>query len=321
MSTNTDFKKQFLFPAVIGAALACSAIALIGGALTDDDSAQREQIASLENRILDLELSLSQKEEELKDARFFAAGAFDSFGQPQTGAADSAKNLSAAAKKAQPEQSGNELTTSATALDSQQIVKDLGTRSDRDPRSISEKVNDFLAANPSQENIAIASKSVFDLADNREILPDYELESLYQNQANPDLKRVIAQVMSTRGDNSLLEKQIAKTQTSLTSESPAVRQQALVELGKTRYASAANVVAPLLQDENTEVKLDALLALRATGNQNHVRLVEALVNHPDPAVSWLARDVANSLQNLSDKARTQLASADIVAELPVIAAQ
>src|SRR6187551_178131 len=314
MSTNIDFKKQFLLPAIIGAALTYGTIIL-----TADDSAQREQIAALESRILDLELSLNQKEEELKDARFFAAGAFDSFGQQQPSATNRAENLSTAAKKAEPEKSGGELAASTATPDNQQILRDLGTRSDRDPRSISEKVNDFLTANPSPENIAIASKSVFDLAENREILPDYELEALYQNQANPDLKRVIAQVMSTRGDNSLLEKQIAKTQASLSSDNPAVRQQALVELAKTRYASAANAIAPLLQDGNTNVKLDALLALRATGNQNHVRLVEALVNDPDPAVSWLAKDVMSNLQNLSDKARTQIASADIVAELPVIA--
>lgn len=316
MSTNMDFKKQFLFPAIIGAALTYGTILL-----TADDSAQREQIAALESRILDLELSLSQKEDELKDARFFAAGAFDSFGEQQAGAAKGTETLSSAANKKPPEQIGNELTASEAIPDSQQILRDLGTHSDRDPRSISEKVNDFLAANPSPDNIAIASKSVFDLAENREILPDYELEALYQNQANPDLKRVIAQVMATRGDNSLLEKQIAKTQVSLRSEDPAVRQQALVELAKTRYASAANAITPLLQDSDTGVKLDALLALRATGNQNHVRQVEALVNDPDPAVSWLAKDVMSNLQNLSDKARTQLASADIVAELPVIATQ
>lgn len=315
MGISTDFKKHFLLPACIGAALAYGALTL-----TADDATQREQISSLENRILDLELLLAQKEEELTDARFFSAGAFDATdtrAQAQPGAT---KNLSTAATNTQPERAEGELAISAATPDSQQLVKDLSTLSDRDPRSFSEKANDLLAGNSSKESIAIVSKSVFEMAENREILPDYELESLYQNQSNPDLKRVIAQVMSARGDNSLLEKQIAKTQASLRSDNPAERQQALVELGKTRYASAANAIAPLLQDADTGVKLDALLALRATGNQSHVRQVEALVNHPDPAVSWLAKDVINSLQNLSERARTQLASADIVAELPVIAA-
>lgn len=315
MVTNSDFKKHLLLPALIGAAITYGALSL-----TNDDGPQRAQIAALENRILDLELLLAQKEEDLADAHFFSAGAFavaDTSAQAQAGATNN--QAAVAATNAQPASAESQLSSNA-APDSQQLLKDLGTLSDRDPRSFSEKANELLGGNSSKESIAIVSKSVFDMAENREILPDYELESLYQNQSNPDLKRVIAQVMSTRGDNSLLEKQIAKTQTSLRSDNPAERQQALVELGKTRYASAANAIVPMLQDGDNSVKLDALLALRVTGNQSHVRQVEALVNHPDPAVSWLAKDVVNSLQNLSEKARTQLGSADIVAELPVIAA-
>lgn len=315
MSISTHFKKHFLLPASIGAALTYGAFTL-----TDDDVLQREQITSLESRILDLELLLAQKEEELTDARFFAAGAFDAYGQQQSGAVTSATSPSSAVKKTQPELTGSALAMSEATPDSQQLLKDLSTQSERDPRSFSEKANALLAGNSGKESVALVSKGVFDMADNREILPDYELESLYQSQSNPDLQRVIAQVMSTRGDNRLLEKQITKAQTSLSSENPAIRQQALVELGKTRYASAANAIAPLLQDGDNNVKLDALLALRATGNQSHVRLAETLVTHPDPAVSWLAKDVVNSLQNLSERARTQLDSTDIVAELPVIAA-
>lgn len=315
MSISTSFTKHFLLPACIGAAITYGALTF-----TADDSLQREQISSLESRILDLELALAKKEDELADARFFSAGAFGAttaHAQPQ---ADQTKTPSAIVNSAQPAPLESEVAVATDKPDAQQLLRDLGTKSDRDPRSFSEKANDLLAGNASPESIAIVSKSVFDMAENREILPDYELESMYQNQSNADLKRVIAQVMSTRGDNSLLEKQIAKTQTSLRSENPAERQQALVELGKTRYASAANAIVPMLQDGDTGVKLDALLALRATGNQSHVRQVEALVNHPDEAVSWLAKDVVNSLQNLSERARTQLGSADIVAELPVIAA-
>lgn len=311
-----SISKHFLLPAGIGAAITYGVLTF-----TADDTLHREQISALENRILDLELSLARKDEELADARFFSAGAFganNAVAQPQ---ADTTKTPNAVVNDAPPAPAVSEVAVAATDQpDIQQLLRDLGTKSDRDPRSFSEKANDLLAGNASYENIAIVSKSVFDMAENREILPDYELESMYQNQSDPDLKRVIAQVMSTRGDNSLLERQIAKTQTSLRSENPAERQQALIELGKTRYASAANAIVPMLQDSNTGVKLDALLALRATGNQNHVRQVEALINHPDEAVSWLAKDVVNSLQNLSDKARTQLASADIVAELPVIVA-
>lgn len=318
MGNNTDFKKHFLVPAFIGAAFTYGVHCLI-----DNEATQLAQISALENRILDLEVLLSQKEEELADARFFSTGAFASAQRQnqanQQQAGDTKKQL-AAAEQNSPVQSGSDSTTTPVVTDSQQVLRDLGTRSDRDPRSFSEKAGALLAGDATEENIAIVSKSVFDMADNREMLPDYELESLYQQQNNPELQRVVAQVLSTRGDNRLLEKQIARSQGNLSSDNPSVRQQALVELGKTRYVGAANAITPLLQDENASVKLDALLALRATGNQSHVHAVEALLNDPDPAVSWLANDVVNSLQNLSEKARTQLASSDIAAELPVIAA-
>jgi hypothetical protein len=309
MTITTNFKKHFLLPASIGAALTYGALTV-----TNNDSIQREHISALESQILDLELLLAQKEGTAA-TRSFAAGTFM---QQQSA---EAKRLSvSAAKNTQSEAANGTLTNSDGILDGKQLLKDLATRSDRDPRSFSEKANGLLASNSSKESVVIISNGIVEMAGNREILPDYELELLYQNQSDPDIKRVAAQVLATRGDNRLIEKQITDAQINLKSDDPVARQKALVELAKTRYASAANAIAPLLQDENNNVKLDALLALRATGNQSHTRLVEALVNDPDPAVSWLANDVINNLQNLSERARTQLASADIIAELPVIAA-
>ena len=104
MGISTDFKKHFLMPAFVGAALTYGVHCLI-----DDDAARLAEIRSLESRILDLEVLLSQKEEELADARFFATGAFASAqqqnqtNQPQTG--DTKKQL-AAAEQTSPAQSG-----------------------------------------------------------------------------------------------------------------------------------------------------------------------------------------------------------------------
>lgn len=313
MNIPLESKKHFLLPAFIGAAITYCALIL-----TADDSAQQQQIILLENRIQDLELLLTQKEEQLSNARLFT---FSAAGQHTPIATNIPNDASNPANKNQPEQLGQELTMVNSTFDSHQILKDLSTRSDLDPRSFNEKVNDLLVVNPSNENIAIISKGIFNMAENSENLPDYALESLYHDQTNPDIKRVAAQVLSLRGDNRLMEKQIATAQVNLRNTNPAERQKALIELAKTRHASAANVIAPLLQDNNIGVKLDALLALRATGNQSHINLVEKLANDPDPAVSWLAKDVISNLQNLSDRARTQLASSDIAAELPVIATQ
>jgi len=311
MNASTVFKKHSLIPALIGAVLAYGVFTL-----TADNSLERQQIETLENRIQGLELLLTQKEDQLNRARSFSFGG--SLQQRVAGEVRHATSNLKPTTESSPPSINNEQDSSEVAVNVDQKAKDLSTRSDRDARSIVEKINDFLATNPSQENIAIASKAVVDMADNNENLSNDALTSLYQNQTNADMKRVVAQVLSTRGDNSLIEKQISEAQTHLKNSNPLERQKALVELAKTHHASAADTIAPLLQDADTGVKLDALLALRATGNQSHVRLAEALVNHPDPAVSWLANDVVNSLQNLSDKARTRLASADIVSELPIL---
>lgn len=301
-------KQHFLFPALVGAAITYGLLNWASG----DDTAQHQQIASLENKIQELEILLAQKDDELINTRMFG---FHSIGQPS--ATKSSSDVAVTGADKQPLEHNQEMEAASPTPNNEQVLKNLVTMSDRDPRSFSIKVNDLLAENANTETIALISKGVFDLTESREILPDHELNTIYHGQANPDLKRVVAQVASARGDNSLMEKQIAEAQAGLRSENPAVRQKTLTELAKTRHASAANVITPLLQDSNSGVKLDALLALRATGNQSHIGMVERLVNDPDPAVSWLANDVINNLQNLSDKARTKLVSSDIMEELPV----
>lgn len=201
-------------------------------------------------------------------------------------------------------------------MDIEQIRKDLSTRFIGDPRTLGEKLRDFVAENASPQTIAIACKVVFDLAENPDALSNQEVDTLYHNQTNAELKRVLAQVLSLRGDNSLLEKLVVEARPSLVNPHPDERRKALIELAKTHYAGAANAIAPLLQDSDTSVQLDALLAMRTTGNESHIRYLENLLNHSDQSVSWLATDAINHLQNLSVKARTKLTLADIAAELP-----
>jgi hypothetical protein len=268
MSIPRYSNKHLILAACIGAVASYGVASVLL-----DDSAAREQIAALENKIHALEL----------------------------------------VQKPVLAQEDNATTQ---ALDIEQIRKDLSTRFIGDERTFGEKLRDFVAENAHQQTIAIACKVVADLAENPDTLTNQELVSLYENQTNPEFKRVLAQVLSLRGDNSLMEKQVIEAQAALKSGKPAERQKALVELGKSHYAGAANAIAPLVQDGDMSVQLDALLALRATGNESHIHYVESLVDHPDPSVSWLANDVINSLQNLSSKARTKLNSADIAAELP-----
>lgn len=308
MSLTVYTKKHLLLAAAVGALT--TYMVIHPGA---DDAETNPKITALENKIVDLEIVLAKKEQELLDARLFA---FDSAAQPRP-VEKKTTTTPEVVTAMQAEQADVQAPVSELTAARDQAVKDLVTQTENDPRSLTEKINELLASNPSRENLAIASKSLYDMAENPTILPDYALSALYHNQTNPDIKRVAAQVMSLRGDNTLIEKQITDAQAGLNSPNPETRQKTLVELAKTRYHSAADAIAPLLQDKDIGVKLDALLALRATGNESHVYLAQALVNHPDESVSWLAKDVISDLQMLSDRARTQIASTDIVAELPV----
>lgn len=299
--------KQFLLAASVGAAITYSLVFFL-----EDNSESYNYITGLENRITELEAALAKKNQD-------NAASLQGFSAPTN--SNAANKILALSNSTQPDniQPDSTESTNPVAPDHQQVLKDLATRNDFNPRSFSERINDFLSENPGKDNVALAAKAVVDMADNSEALSNFELEAVYQKQNDPDLKRVTAQVLSMRGDNSLLEKQIVDAQAGLRSDNPEARQKALVELAKTRYAGAANAIAPLLQDKNTAVKLDALLALRSTGNESHLHLVQSLVDDPDPSVSWLAKDVMDNLQHLSERARTRVSTNDIVAELPPVA--
>jgi len=202
-----------------------------------------------------------------------------------------------------------------------QKIKDLSTRFVGDDRSLAEKLRDFTAENADHTNIAIACKVITELAENRDALTDEDLKWLYQTQTNLEFKRVIAQVASFRGDNHLLNGYIKHLQPGLANSNPNERRKALGELAKTHYVGAAQLILPLLKDEDSSVILDALLALRATGNEEQLKALEPLLKHPDESINWLARDAATNLETLSKKARMRVLAADILLELPPIAMQ
>ena len=201
------------------------------------------------------------------------------------------------------------------------MLKDLSTRFIGDSRTLSEKLRDFLKENSGSQNVAVACKLLADLADNQEALTSQELHWLYQQDVKPDVKRVSAQVLSRRGDNALLDSYIAQYKPALDSNSPDERQAALMELAKTRYLGAANLIAPLLNEKDPVVLQNVMLALKVTGNEGHTAKLKALLNHPDESVSWLAQDTLDTLEVLSKKAHVRLSNADIAADLPPILEQ
>lgn len=279
---------------------------------TTGNSDEHERIASLENTVKTLESSLAKKEEELKSATRFTAQQ-----PPQDIVSKPSETKGVATQNKQNPIYGDQPVVNA-APSSVDILKSLETASINDPRPFTDKLKELLSSDLNKDKMAIASRGIFDMSRDRQTLPDYALQSIYNNHSDPNLKRVIAQVLSQRGNNALLDNQISEAQAQLKSQNPSDRQAALNQLSKIHSTKAVDAIAPYLLDPDTNVKLDALQALRNTGNQKNAGLVEMLVNDPDPSVSSLANEVLANLKNLSSTARTTPSRSDIEAELPVM---
>jgi hypothetical protein len=308
MTWLSNAKRHLILIALISAALGYGAHLLFADALSE-----HEKIVALENTIKNLESALAEKEEQLK-----------ALSQPTapltvTNNSENAGVRSELTEQDRAGQTAGSDHTQRSTPSSVEILKDLETTSDSDPRTFSEKLKEFLSTSTHADKTAIASRSIFDMASNRDSLPDYALQSIYNQQADPDLKRVIAQVLSQRGNHLLLDTQIAEAQAQLKSVHATDRQNALNQLAKTRSAKAVDAIAPYLLDADINVKLDALNALRDTGNQKHLSLIETLIHDPDPSVSSLAGDVSSQLKNLSSSARSTPSRTDIEATLPPLA--
>jgi outer membrane murein-binding lipoprotein Lpp len=268
-----------------------------------DRRTQEQKIRSLESEIATLEASLQEKEHELKDAR------------PDSRAAQNTESpANGGARKERVEQAA-----AGNVGGSYQVLKELEADSATDPRTDEQKLQALLADNPTDEEAAIACRFIFNKAADTRGLPDYALQSIYAGQTNPDLKRVIAQVLSQRGNDALLNQQIVEAQATLRSTNPKDHLDALDRLARIHSVRAVDAIAPSLQDPDRTVRLAALFALRDSGNQRHIDLAEPLTRDADPSVSTLAANVVSALKNLSSSARTSYSRADIEAELPPIA--
>ena len=302
--SGTSSKKNLVLVALVGVALVCTITFLIIHQMN-----QTRRIQSLEGTIRTLQSSVEEKERELKNIRPRSRDQ----GNEISNARGKGKSANGIGEKA-----GGQVVSGRTT-GSLQILKDLDEVSDADSRTYAEKLQELLSEGSTEEEAAIASRFIFEKARDQQGLPDYSLQAIYATQTNPDLKRVIAQVMSQRGNDALLNNHISEVQARLKSAQPGDRLEALSQLGKTHSTHAVDAIAPSLQDPDPTVRLAALLALRDTGNQRHVDLVETMINDPDPSISSLAGDVLSRLKTLSSSARTSFSRSDIEAELPPIA--
>jgi hypothetical protein len=158
-------------------------------------SRDEPSVASLQRTISSLQIQILAKDNELRALHqrasmtptlapaVFNNAPTSSVGNPPEEMPDSSEQVS------------DESVDAPVAVDGVATLKDLETESDSDPRLFADKLKDFLADNADPQKAAIASRGIFDMANDRNNLPDYALQSMYNKQSVPNLSRVFAQVI------------------------------------------------------------------------------------------------------------------------------
>jgi hypothetical protein len=293
-------------PKVIVALITLIAIlAGLGYFVASDDSAQEndkllQKIANLETQVDQLQRQLAEKQNK---GTAFSNRTLSKDSSP-------AENINSTLENGSPIRNYSGSGMQELPLE-HQTLDQLRNLASTNPSEASAMLRALVEKNRNNENSRVVARGIYDLSKDPESLPNDLLTSIYSNQTDQDVKRISAQVLAQRGDNSLLEKYIAEGASQITHQDPAERSAALYALSKTGSKLAATAIQPLLHDPDTSVRMDALLALRSTGNQSHLSGVKQLLNDPDENVRDLARDVIDNLSSLSENAHTKVTDADI----------
>lgn len=195
------------------------------------------------------------------------------------------------------------------------VLEDIQRLAETDPAQAATILQHLVEKNPDSRESPLVAHGIYELSKDETNLPDYQLESIYDNQKDRNVQRVSAQVLAQRGDSRLLERYIAESANQLSNENPAERSASLYSLSKTGSKLAANAIVPLLDDQEASIRMDALAALNATGNQSHLDQVTRLLNDPDENVRTLAGNVIENLTNLSENARSTISDEAIAQNL------
>ncbi|MDO6684130.1 MULTISPECIES: HEAT repeat domain-containing protein [unclassified Agarivorans] len=183
------------------------------------------------------------------------------------------------------------------------------------PFDVEEQINTLLLSKQAND-LAALSRLIYEWRQEPQSLPDYLVTTIYDNGHNDNLRRISAQVLAQRGDYSLLEDYVAEQSEAINSNQDHQRSQALYALSQTNNYLAVPLIQPLLNDPSASIRVDALMALRATGNGTHAAIAQELVGDSNQQISALAKEVVNLLNQLPDDARQRVSQDDIKQNTP-----
>lgn len=146
-------------------------------------------------------------------------------------------------------------------------------------------------------NIALVGYAVLHLQDSDAALQNDDLYSFYQN-GDTALQMMTATMLANRGDDTLLRDYVDARASDLRSKDAQLRARAVESIGyfqKNEYA--ARQILPLLNDEATEVRLQAVQALAYCGDKTHIKAVEQLLRQEsDENIRQSARSAIEALR-------------------------
>jgi hypothetical protein len=111
----------------------------------------------------------------------------------------------------------------------------------------------------------------------------------------------VVHALEQAGDVHVLDAYVADERANLASSDATARSRAVYDLGLTRSAKVVPVVVTSLTDSNEWVRLQALDALRATGDEKSASAVEPLLDDPVAAVRDRAVRTLDTLRRRGDE--------------------
>ena len=128
----------------------------------------------------------------------------------------------------------------------------------------------------------------------KDLLTDDNIKNLYELD-DPIIKKLAAQIMSDRGDNSLADLYVESFDSGFPSKQPEVRLQTLFEVSALKKFNALPQIKTSLKDPDSAIRLQALNFLGAYGNDMDILAAESLLGDSHPQVRAQAQLVVKNL--------------------------
>jgi hypothetical protein len=126
-----------------------------------------------------------------------------------------------------------------------------------------------------------------------------DLHTMYRSE-NDEVRNAAAAAAARQGDDSLMRDRLTALSADLTNQDGGLRVRAVEDLGRTGSSLAVPLLVPMLSDTNSEVRLRALESIGRTGDESTIPQVEALLNDP---VMHVRERAARTLERLREPPR------------------